>query len=68
MAQPAEQSSKARSLTKTISWRIIATGITWIVVFLFTDQLAETTYISLAAAAVLMVAYYAHERIWNNVR
>jgi len=63
-----EEHSKTRSLKKTISWRIIATFITGIIVFLFTKKFSETTYITLASAVVLMIFYYIHERIWSRIR
>ena len=63
-----EKYPQIRSIKKTISWRIIATLITGIVVFLFTKELSETTYITLVSAFVLMVFYYIHERIWSRVR
>jgi len=62
-----EGHSRARSLKKTISWRIIATLITGIIVFLFTKEFSETTYITLTSAVVLMIFYYIHERIWSRI-
>jgi len=61
-----EKYPQIRSIKKTISWRIIATLITGIIVFLFTKELSETTYITLVSAFVLMVFYYIHERIWSS--
>lgn len=63
-----EMYSRARSLKKTISWRIIATIITGTIIFLFTKKLSETTYITIASAVVLMIFYYIHERIWSKIR
>ncbi|OHB05861.1 MAG: hypothetical protein A3A26_00915 [Candidatus Zambryskibacteria bacterium RIFCSPLOWO2_01_FULL_47_14] len=63
-----EEHSRTRSLKKTISWRIVATLITGIIVFLFTRKFSETTYITLVSAVVLMIFYYIHERIWNSIR
>ena len=59
---------RIRSIKKTISWRIIATLITGIVVFVFTGKLSDTTYITLTSAFVLMIFYYIHERIWSGIR
>ena len=60
--------SKIRSIKKTVSWRIIATLITGVVVFSFTGHLSDTTYITLTSAFILMVFYYIHERIWSKIK
>jgi uncharacterized membrane protein len=56
-----------RSLTKTIVWRIVATLITLVVVFLFTGELQQATNITLVVAALLAVGYYFNERIWDKI-
>jgi len=56
--------SNFRSATKTIVWRVLATVITGVVVYLYTGQLGESTKITLTAAVILTVAYYLHERFW----
>lgn len=66
--EPVERSTRLRSLVKTISWRVVATLITWIVVFLFTGGIAESTRITLVSAAFLTAGYYLHERIWARLR
>jgi len=58
--------SKMRSLKKMVSWRIIATLITGVVVFLYTGRLSDATYMTLTSAFVLMIFYYIHERFWSN--
>ncbi|MEK7509871.1 MAG: DUF2061 domain-containing protein [Patescibacteria group bacterium] len=60
--------TKTRSLVKTILWRIIATLVTWVVVFVFTGTAVESLKITLVAAVASMTAYYVHERVWNVVR
>lgn len=58
--------TRARSLAKTISWRIIATLNSFVILLLFPDSVA-------IIAAVLMnitgfIIYYLFERIWQRVR
>lgn len=60
--------TRTRSLAKAVSWRIVATTVTWIVVFTFTGEVAETTVIAAVSAGVLIGIYYIHERIWDRVR
>jgi len=51
-----------------ISWRIVATLITGVVVFIFTGHLSDATYITLTSAFVLMIFYYIHERVWSKIK
>ncbi len=59
---------KTRSLVKTVIWRILATLITWGVVYFFTRQLTDSLKITLVAAFLSMFAYYIHERFWNKIK
>ena len=62
----AHMESFHRSLTKTVTWRAIATLITLGTIFAFTGELGKATTITLSAAALLAVGYYFHERFWNK--
>jgi len=59
--------TRTRSLLKTIIWRVIATLVTGLAAYFFTAQLGETTKITIVSAAISIVAYYIHERIWNKI-
>lgn len=59
--------STARSLAKTVVWRVFATFGTWLMVYLFTGEPLRSLGATLAAAAFGMVAYYIHERVWNGI-
>jgi len=56
-----------RSLAKTISWRVVATTITMLLVFLVTGQLLISLGIGFIELFVKMLAYYLHERVWDKV-
>lgn len=60
--------TRARSLVKTVIWRVIATLITWITIFAYTGEFGESTKITLVAAAIAIIAYYLYERLWNLIR
>ena len=60
--------SQTSSILKTVSWRISATIITGLVVFLYTGELAKSSEITLTAAIILTLAYYLHERFWIRIR
>lgn len=59
--------SRKRSILKTLSWRVIATLTTVIVVYVFTGEL----FISLGVGSVEVIMktglYYLHERAWSRV-
>ena len=57
--------TKTRSLIKTVTWRVVATLVTLLVVYMFTKAIGSSIKITLTAAFVSMVAYYIHERVWN---
>ncbi len=50
---------------KIITWRIVATLVTLLVVYVFTRSAGDSLEITLTAALVSMIAYYIHERVWN---
>ena len=57
-----------RSLLKTVVWRVVATLITLVVVFLFTGEIHQATNITLVVAALLAVGYYFNERMWDKIK
>ena len=59
--------TKYRSVVKTILWRIIATLITWAVVYYFTKSIGGSLKTTLVAAGLSMIGYYVHERFWNTI-
>lgn len=59
-----ENFSQKESLLKTASWRILATLITGLVVFVYTGEIKEAGIMTITAAVILTIAYYFHERFW----
>ncbi len=55
-----------RTIAKTITWRITAFILTFIVIYLWTGKLAESTGIAAILNSIKMIGYYIHERIWNK--
>lgn len=69
--------SPARSIMKAISWRIIASLTTFLIVFVlfrrYTDQslkevFENASYITLFEVIAKLIFYYLHERAWTNIR
>ncbi|MGQ9507030.1 MAG: DUF2061 domain-containing protein [Candidatus Bathycorpusculaceae bacterium] len=54
-----------RSLVKAISWRIVATITTIILVVVFSKDLVLGTIVGVTELIVKTVIYYVHERVWN---
>jgi uncharacterized membrane protein len=68
-----KKESHIRSLLKGISWRIIATADTVLVVLLFTClfggcSIESALKIGAIEFVVKLMLYYFHERIWQNYR
>ncbi len=59
--------SHKRTITKTITWRILASLITILIVYLFTREVVLSMGIGLADVIIKIVAYYSHERLWNKI-
>ena len=57
-----------RSIAKAISWRIIGTFITSLLIFAFTRQWALSVGIGVLDFVIKVFAYYFHERAWFFVR
>ncbi len=56
-----------RSIVKAISWRILATLVTFTVVFLVTKEAVVAMSIGLVDGIIKICAYYSHERLWNRI-
>jgi adenylylsulfate kinase len=56
-----------RSITKGITWRIIASLTTMILVYTFTKDIKIVFGIGFLDIVIKFTAYYLHERVWNSV-
>ena len=61
-----EESGK-RSVIKSISWRIIASVTTSVVVFVLTGEFMLSLGAGFLDAIIKMFLYYIHERSWNKI-
>jgi len=57
-----------RSIAKGISWRLIATGTTVIIIYLFFGRLDLAIAAGLIESVLKIGLYWAHERAWFKVR
>jgi adenylylsulfate kinase len=56
-----------RSIAKAISWRIVATLTTMLLVFAFTGNLVISSGVGLVELVTKIAIYYVHERVWNAI-
>ncbi len=60
--------SHKRSILKAVTWRLLATLVTILVVYFVTKKVALSLGIGFIDAAIKMFVYYAHERVWDRTR
>ncbi len=60
--------SHKRSILKAITWRVLATLVTILVVYFVTKKVALALGVGFVDAAIKMFVYYAHERVWDRTR
>ena len=60
--------AKRRSALKTISWRVVATLTTTILVFIFTGKLSVAITVGSLEVVAKLLLYFFHERMWDKIR
>ncbi len=60
--------SHKRSILKAVTWRLLATMVTIVVVYLLTKEVALSLGAGFIDAAIKMFIYYAHERVWDRMQ
>lgn len=59
--------SHTRSILKGITWRVIGSSITMVVVYIMTDDLAIMASIGVVDIVAQLFFYYLHERTWGKI-
>lgn len=66
-----------RSLTKALTYRILASGAMFVIFFIlfrsytsrtFNESIGDATIISVIDFVTKLAIYYAHERVWTNIK
>ena len=60
--------TKARSFTKSLSYRIFGTFSSWAVVYVITGKGSLAALVAFWETVVKVFIYYYHERVWNKIR
>ena len=59
--------SNARSIAKTVSWRITGSGATFLISYLVSGSFAIAGSIAVIQLTANTILYFIHERIWNKI-
>lgn len=59
--------TRARSITKAITWRISGSIVLSIIGWLLVEDVAKVSFMTLIFNMVQLILYYFHERIWNGI-
>lgn len=60
-------STKKRSLAKSITWRLLAIIITFVVSYAMTQSFSLATSLAIVSNSINFVLYYFHERFWLKI-
>lgn len=58
----------SRTITKTLTWRVIATLTTILVVYIIDKDVKSSLVIGVSANLIKLFLYYLHERLWNRIK
>jgi adenylylsulfate kinase len=58
---------RIRSIIKKISWGVLATLTTVILVYIFTGKLKIAAGVGVVDVILKTIFYYGHERLWSKV-
>ncbi len=59
--------STVRTIAKAVSWQALGLVVMTAIAFVITGSAAEGGLVAIAGAAVGMVSYVLHERLWAKV-
>lgn len=59
--------SHVRTIAKTLSWRVLATIITFSIAYIVTGKTSIAAGIGLSDTLFKLLVYYLHERAWNKI-
>jgi uncharacterized membrane protein len=62
------EEQKKRSIAKTLTWRITASLITFVIVWIITGDWRIGGFIATIEVITKMFFYYFHERIWIKIK
>ena len=67
MSYSEDKESLRRSAIKGLSWRLLATGTTFLLAWIFAEDLSVAYTIAGAEFVIKYIIYFAHERVWQRI-
>ena len=68
MKKEPHHESHSRSIVKSITWRVLATLTTGMLVYLFTGNFSLAIEVGVIEILAKIIIYYVHERIWVKTK
>jgi len=59
--------SNARSIVKTVTWRVTGSSATFLIAYIMTGNFAIAGVIGVVQLISNSILYFIHERMWNKV-
>ena len=59
--------TRARSIAKAVSYRILGSAVTGLIVYILTGKPTLSVGASVLDVVLKIGAYFVHERIWNHI-
>lgn len=56
-----------RSITKAITWRLIASVATFLIAWHITKEIEASVVVGTSDMVIKIALYFFHERIWNKI-
>ena len=60
--------SKKRHIAKALTWRLMATSVTFLLLFLFTENFIIASKVTFFSMFIKTMLYYCHERLWYKTK
>lgn len=60
--------TNARSIVKTVTWRLTGSGATFLIAYALTGDFAVAGVIGITQMISNTILYYIHERLWNGIK
>ena len=59
---------RVRSIAKTLSWRVVASGANAVIIFAIIGNASLAVGIGAIDLVAKSIFYYGHERMWNKIK
>jgi uncharacterized membrane protein len=56
-----------RTTVKTVAYRVLGSGLTFLIAFIFTGEIVVSASISVTEFVLKPAMYWIHERLWNRI-